>query len=73
MAGHGYVKTDPAIERWNTMREEAFHRFRFTARNTRIALVALVLIPGSMYYFASTKHLAWDWTAKKKGEPLGKA
>ncbi|KZP24828.1 hypothetical protein FIBSPDRAFT_1041942 [Athelia psychrophila] len=68
--GHGYVKTDPAIERWNTMREEAFYRFRFNSRTTKITMVALVLIPGSLFYFCNTKHLKWDWTAKRKGEPL---
>jgi len=70
MAGHGYVKHDPAIEKWNNMREDAYQQFRFTSRNTRLALVGLLLVPGALFYFSNTTHMRWDWTAKRKGESL---
>ncbi|KIM80907.1 hypothetical protein PILCRDRAFT_9322 [Piloderma croceum F 1598] len=70
MAGHGYVKQDPAIENWNNMRENAYQRFRFTSRTTRVVLISCILIPGALLYFSNATHMRWDWTGKRKGESL---
>jgi hypothetical protein len=70
MAGHGYVKHDPAIEKWNNMREDAYKRFRWTSRTTRVSLIGFIVIPGALFYYCNTTHLRWDWTGKQRGESL---
>jgi len=68
--GHGYVKQDPAIEKWNNMREDAYQRFRFTPRTTRVAIIGFILVPGALLYYCNQTHTRWDWTGKRKGESL---
>ncbi|PPQ66841.1 hypothetical protein CVT26_009620 [Gymnopilus dilepis] len=68
--GHGPVKTDPAIERFNTMREEAYLHFRWTRRTVRTALWGFVLVPVSLFYISKTYNMRWDFSGRRKGEPL---
>ncbi|KAF8892695.1 hypothetical protein BD779DRAFT_1205329 [Infundibulicybe gibba] len=68
MAGHG--AEDPAIERFNRMREEAYKNFRWTRQTTRTALLGFIIVPGVIYYFSNQYHMKWDWVAKRKGESL---
>ncbi|KAG9318374.1 hypothetical protein JVU11DRAFT_464 [Chiua virens] len=70
MAAASYLKIDPAIERWNRMREDAYKHFRFTPRTTLISLTGFVFVPGAIYYLASQTHLKYKWTGKRKGEAL---
>ncbi|KAF9459553.1 hypothetical protein BDZ94DRAFT_1005303 [Collybia nuda] len=57
-----FVKEDPAIERFNRMREEAYLKFRWTKRTTRTAIIGFIVIPGAMYYLASQYTLKFNWT-----------
>ncbi|EPQ58482.1 hypothetical protein GLOTRDRAFT_126980 [Gloeophyllum trabeum ATCC 11539] len=68
--GHEMVKHDPAIEKWNSMRENAYKHFRFTPRNTFIALVGVVIVPGAVLYLASQTDNKWNFNGKRKGESL---
>ncbi|KAI0050017.1 hypothetical protein FA95DRAFT_1603870 [Auriscalpium vulgare] len=70
MAGHGYVHTDPAVERWNRMREDVYKHFRFTSRLSWISLTGLVLVPGALLWTSSKTDLKWNWRGKLKGESL---
>ncbi|KAF5386732.1 hypothetical protein D9615_001783 [Tricholomella constricta] len=69
MAGNPLVKEDPAIERFNRMREEAYLNFRWTRRTVRTAVVGIIVIPGVVYYLASKFHNKFNWL-QRKGEPL---
>ncbi|KAF8061458.1 hypothetical protein FPV67DRAFT_1509065 [Lyophyllum atratum] len=69
MAGNPLVKEDPAIERWNRMREDAYLHFRWTRRTVRTAVVGFVVVPGIVYYLASKYQDKFVWT-QRKGEPL---
>jgi hypothetical protein len=68
--GHGCVKNDPAIDRFNTMRENAYLNFRWTRRTMRTAFIGFVVAPVAVYYVASAFHLRWDWAGKLKGQSL---
>ncbi|KDR73428.1 hypothetical protein GALMADRAFT_251085 [Galerina marginata CBS 339.88] len=68
--GHGPVKIDPAIERFNTMREEAYLSFRWTRRTVRTAVLGFVVFPAAVFLIASKYHLRWDYSGKLKGESL---
>jgi len=69
MAGNPLFKEDPAIERWNRMREEAYIHFRWTRKTVRTAVVGFVVVPGIVYYLASKYQYKFDWL-QRKGEPL---
>ncbi|KAH7930905.1 hypothetical protein BV22DRAFT_1190994 [Leucogyrophana mollusca] len=73
MAGHSFVKLDPAIERWNRMREDAYKHFRFTRRTTWVTLCGFVFVPGTIYYLAAQTHLKWSWAGKRKYQTLSTA
>ncbi|KAG5645839.1 hypothetical protein DXG03_005181 [Asterophora parasitica] len=53
MAGNPLVKEDPAIERFNRMREEAYLKFRWTSKTVRTAIVGFIILPSAVYYLAS--------------------
>ncbi|KAI0956880.1 hypothetical protein AcW1_005456 [Taiwanofungus camphoratus] len=72
MAGHGYTKLDPAIERWNHMRENVYKHFRFTPRTTFQSICGLVLFPGAILYLASKQDGKWSWSGKLKNESLAR-
>ncbi|KAI0328093.1 hypothetical protein GY45DRAFT_1436440 [Cubamyces sp. BRFM 1775] len=72
MAGHGYTKTDPAVERWNTMREAVYKNFRFNSRTTRQSIMGMVVFPAAVFAVAYSQDMKWDWTGKRKGEPLAR-
>ncbi|OCH95237.1 hypothetical protein OBBRIDRAFT_745853 [Obba rivulosa] len=70
MGGHGFVRIDPAIERWIQMRGDTYKHFRWTPRTTLIGIYGLILFPGLIYTIASTEYIKWDWVGKRKGESL---
>jgi len=70
MTGHGYTKTDPAVERWNLMRESAYKHFRFTRKTTSVALWSFLIIPGTLLYISRAGDAKWNWAGKLKGEAL---
>ncbi|KAI0668561.1 hypothetical protein C8Q78DRAFT_1047811 [Trametes maxima] len=72
MAGHGYTKTDPAVERWNTMREAVYKHFRFNARTARQSILGMVVFPAAVFAIAYNQDLKYDWTGKRKGVPLAR-
>ncbi|KZT66708.1 hypothetical protein DAEQUDRAFT_674633, partial [Daedalea quercina L-15889] len=63
---------DPAIERWNHMRETVYQRFRFTPRATMQVLVGLVFFPGVIYWLARDQDLKWKWSGKLKNQSLSR-
>ncbi|GLB35285.1 putative nadh ubiquinone oxidoreductase [Lyophyllum shimeji] len=69
MAGNPLVKEDPAIERWNRMREDAYLHFRWTRRTVQSAVVGFIVVPGIVYYLASKYQYKYDWQ-QRKGQPL---
>jgi len=67
---HHTVKIDPAIERWNQMREDVYKGFRFTPYTTRKVLTWAVVVPGIVGYIVYTNVYKWNWRGKLKGESL---
>ncbi|PCH38793.1 hypothetical protein WOLCODRAFT_64987, partial [Wolfiporia cocos MD-104 SS10] len=61
---------DPAIERWNDMRETAFYRWRWTPRYARQAVIGLIVVPAAIFYVSATND--WDFVGKRKGQPLAR-
>lgn len=52
----GTLKQDPALERFNTMKQKQGHYFRFTTRSTLFNLLFMGIIPlGGAYYAYSTE------------------
>ncbi|EIN07566.1 hypothetical protein PUNSTDRAFT_135092 [Punctularia strigosozonata HHB-11173 SS5] len=74
MAGHGppTLRHDPAIDRWNSMRENVYLHYKWTPRATRTVLIGAVVIPTLLYYTLSNQDTKWQWTAKRKGESLAR-
>ncbi|EIM90510.1 uncharacterized protein STEHIDRAFT_154326 [Stereum hirsutum FP-91666 SS1] len=70
MAGHGYVKHDPAVERWNSMRENVWRYFKFTRQTTKVSLIGLVIFPGAIYLTSTLSIGKWDWKGRRKDETL---
>ncbi|TRM56617.1 hypothetical protein BD626DRAFT_518733 [Schizophyllum amplum] len=53
MAGHGGVlKTDPAIERFNVLRENSHTRFRWTRHSIKTAMVGVIAVPVAIFLTA---------------------
>ncbi|KAI0710449.1 hypothetical protein C8T65DRAFT_739718 [Cerioporus squamosus] len=72
MAGHGYTKIDPAVERWNTMREAVFKHFRFNSRTARQSILGMVVFPLAVFALSYNQDMKWDWTGKRKTESLAR-
>ncbi|KAF5358222.1 hypothetical protein D9756_001816 [Leucocoprinus leucothites] len=84
--GHGPVKEDPAIERFNTFvstsilflyslqtpfqRESAYMRFKWTPGAARAAFIGFIGVPLAIYYFADKYHVRWDWVGKRRGQSI---
>jgi hypothetical protein len=41
----------------HVQRENAYQRFRFTSRTTRVVLISCMLIPGALLYFSNATHV----------------
>ncbi|EIW85283.1 hypothetical protein CONPUDRAFT_150105 [Coniophora puteana RWD-64-598 SS2] len=72
MAAHSFIKLDPAVERWNRMREDAYKHFRFTPRTTFVSLMGFVFVPGAIYYLSTQTTNKWSWAGKRKDQALAK-
>ncbi|KAG8941774.1 hypothetical protein FRC04_004091 [Tulasnella sp. 424] len=68
--GHGALKTDPALERWNLMRENVYMHFKFTPSVTRKVLFWAGVVPVAAFYMAANQDYKWDWAGKTKNESL---
>ncbi|THH14334.1 hypothetical protein EW146_g5982 [Bondarzewia mesenterica] len=67
---HGYVKHDPAVDRWNRMREDVYKHFRFTTKASLISLAGMVLIPAGLLWFTAQQDRKWQFPGKRKNESL---
>ncbi|GFZ42869.1 hypothetical protein JCM24511_00587 [Saitozyma sp. JCM 24511] len=73
MAGGGHfqpVRLDPALERWNFMRENVYQNFKFTKRATRSVLLFTLVFPAVIAGIAIRYDNKYDWAGKLKGESL---
>ncbi|KAG9013020.1 hypothetical protein FRB94_004413 [Tulasnella sp. JGI-2019a] len=71
MAGdHGALKPDPALERWNLMREDVYKHFKFTPSVTRKVILWAAIVPVTAWAIASQQDYKWDWAGKGKTESL---
>jgi len=70
MAALDSVKPDPAIERWNIMREDVYKHFKWTRRTTRTGMIGMVLVPAAVYALCAVTDSKYDWRGKRKGESL---
>ncbi|KAH9857721.1 hypothetical protein C2E23DRAFT_720059, partial [Lenzites betulinus] len=61
---------DPAVERWNNMREAVYKNFRFNSRTARQSILGMVVFPATI--FAIAYHQDWDWRGKRKGELIAR-
>ncbi|KAF9002034.1 hypothetical protein BDQ17DRAFT_1357966 [Cyathus striatus] len=68
--GHGPLKVDPAIERFDIMRENAYLHFRWTPRTVKTAIFGFIVFPVATYYIADRYYRHWNWVGKLKGESL---
>jgi hypothetical protein len=68
--GHGPLKIDPAIERFNTMREDAYLNFRWTNRTVRTAVLGVIVVPAAVYYLADRYYQRFDWAGRPKGQSI---
>ncbi|TFK26402.1 hypothetical protein FA15DRAFT_667493 [Coprinopsis marcescibilis] len=63
-------KHDPAIDRFNAMREGAYLNFKWTRKTVTTAVIGFIVFPTALYYMTARTHNRWNWTGKRKGEPL---
>ncbi|EIW60728.1 uncharacterized protein TRAVEDRAFT_118592, partial [Trametes versicolor FP-101664 SS1] len=61
---------DPAVERWNTMREAVYKNFRFNMRTARQSILGMIVFPAAIFTIAYSQD--WNWVGKRKGESLAR-
>ncbi|KAF8326099.1 uncharacterized protein EI90DRAFT_3128234 [Cantharellus anzutake] len=64
------LRTDPAIERWVSMRENVYQHFRFTPVKTRQVVGLMVIVPAFCGLLAYATDNKFDWAGKKKNDSL---
>ncbi|OJT04078.1 hypothetical protein TRAPUB_5230 [Trametes pubescens] len=69
---HEGSMTDPAVERWNTMREAVYKNFRFNTRTARQSILGMLVFPAAIFTIAYSQDVKWDWVGKRKGESLAR-
>lgn len=47
---YGDLIKDPAIERWNSMRETTTYNFKWTPRTSSELFLWVIVVPGTLYY-----------------------
>ncbi|VDC05355.1 unnamed protein product [Peniophora sp. CBMAI 1063] len=67
--GHS-VHDDPALERWNAMREGAWAHFKLTKRNTRPILMMGVIIPAGLLWLAASSDNKFNMVSRRKNDSL---
>ncbi|ESK88406.1 hypothetical protein Moror_14728 [Moniliophthora roreri MCA 2997] len=68
--GHGALREDPAIEKFNTWREQHYLRFRWTRQNARIVVWAGLIVPVAMYVGIVQAQEKTKWWGARKTEKL---
>ncbi|KAK7693103.1 hypothetical protein QCA50_002669 [Cerrena zonata] len=66
----GYMKKDPAIERWVQMKADVYKHFRWTSRTSSIAIAGMIAWPAAVYWLCNREDVKWSWRGKRKGESL---
>ncbi|KAI4518963.1 hypothetical protein EV122DRAFT_281502 [Schizophyllum commune] len=69
----GVLKTDPAIERFNLLRENVHTRFRWTRHSIKTAIVGVVAVPVAIWLSASYGLDKIETRVPRKGTPLVKS
>ncbi|EIM20841.1 hypothetical protein E3Q22_01851 [Wallemia mellicola] len=71
MGGHGdfhTVKLDPAVERWNYMREHTYHHFKMTRPIANKILAFGLVIPAGIFAIAQYTDERWNFAGARKNE-----
>ncbi|KAF8321823.1 hypothetical protein DL93DRAFT_2051601, partial [Clavulina sp. PMI_390] len=61
---------DPAIERWQLMRDSQYMHFKWTPLKTRQVVNLMIVVPALCGLLAYSTDLRWDWAGKLKGQSL---
>ncbi|KAL1743274.1 hypothetical protein HDZ31DRAFT_83515 [Schizophyllum fasciatum] len=69
----GVLKPDPAIERFNILRENSHTRFRWTRHSIKTALVGVVAVPVAIWLSASYGLDTVQTRVPRKDAPLVKS
>jgi len=64
------LRTDPAIERWASMRDNVYQHFKFTPLKTRQVVGLMVVAPALCCLLASVTDNKYDWAGKGKNDTL---
>ncbi|KLO07383.1 hypothetical protein SCHPADRAFT_836826, partial [Schizopora paradoxa] len=64
------IQLDPAVERWNRMREDTYKNFKWNNRTARAAIIGMAIVPGVVYYIATKTDRRYSWAGTRKGEHL---
>ncbi|KAJ2930093.1 hypothetical protein H1R20_g7034, partial [Candolleomyces eurysporus] len=67
---HENFTHDPAIDRFNTMRESVYLKFKWTRKTVVTSVLGFIVVPGLLYYTTVKTNQRWNWNGKRKGEPL---
>ncbi|KAJ7135005.1 hypothetical protein C8R43DRAFT_1132914 [Mycena crocata] len=74
MTDHAHVKVqDAAIERHSLMREDQYKYFRWTRRTLRVTFWGVFVIPAGLYLTIHATQNKWNWTGKRRNQPLAKS
>jgi len=69
--GHYHpVKIDPAVERWNLMRENTYQTFKFNRKITQNVIMFGLVVPAAIGFVAYRYDNVFDWAGKMKGSNL---
>jgi len=66
----GAFRHDPALDRWNEMREGSWAHFKLTRRNTKPILLMTVAIPLAVYWLATSTDNKFDMVGRRKTQSL---
>ncbi|THU99379.1 hypothetical protein K435DRAFT_388534 [Dendrothele bispora CBS 962.96] len=70
---HGSFKPDPAVENFNTWREQHYLRFRWTRPNVKVAILGFIVAPVTLYAITHATTDRWAWNGKLKDSTLSKS
>lgn len=62
----GTLRPDPALQRFNTAKENLGHFFRFKPKSVVANVILMGLIPGSLIYYAYKEEGQMSWNRRFK-------